>query len=68
MRWKLKCIFFSFCNLYSSNMIKILKEDDMDRHAGCVGEKRKRKPEGNRPLGGLKHSWKDDIKMDRGGG
>lgn len=49
-------------------MIKILKEDDMDRHAGCVGEKRKRKPEGNRPLGGLKHSWKDDIKMDRGGG
>jgi hypothetical protein len=51
-------------------MIKIVKEDEMNRHASCMGEKRNGykilvgKLEGNRPLGGLKHRCKDNIKED----
>jgi hypothetical protein len=51
-------------------MIKIIKENEMNRDAACTGERRNGykilvgKPEGNRPLGGLKHRCKDNIKMD----
>jgi len=39
-------------------------------HVACMGERRGlyrvlvRKPEGKRPLGRLRHRWKDNIKMD----
>jgi hypothetical protein len=39
-------------------------------HVACMGEKRGiyrifvGKPEGQRPLGRLRHSWEDNIKMD----
>jgi hypothetical protein len=70
MRWKCKFIFLLFHNLDSPNKIKIMKEDEMNRDATCMGERRKRfkilvgKPEGNRPHGGLKHRCEDNIKMD----
>jgi hypothetical protein len=55
---------------YSQNIIRIIREDEMGRHTTYIGERRNRykvvvgKPEGNRPLGGLKHRWEDNIKMD----
>jgi hypothetical protein len=38
MRWKYKFILFH--NLYSPNMIKIIEEDQMNRHAACMGGRR----------------------------
>jgi len=58
-----------FC---SSNIVQVNKSRRM-RWAGdvaCMGERRGMyrvlvgKPEGKRPLGRPRHSWKDNVKMD----
>jgi hypothetical protein len=41
----------------------------MAGHIACVGEVRMhrvlvRKPEGKRPLGGPRHTWEDNTRMD----
>jgi hypothetical protein len=39
MMWKHEFILLLFHNLYSPNIIKKIKEDEMNRHAACMGEK-----------------------------
>jgi hypothetical protein len=60
-------------NLYSSpNIIRQIKSRRMRwvGHVACMGEERKLcmvlvgNPEGKRPLGSLRHTWEDGIKMD----
>ena len=58
-------------DLYSSpSIFRVIKSRRM-RWVGHVARMRERsmdvlvgKPEGNRPLGRLRHRWKDNIKMD----
>jgi hypothetical protein len=60
-------------NLYSSpNIIRQIKSRRMRcvGHVACIGEERKvyrilvGRPEGERPLGRLRHRWEDGIQMD----
>jgi hypothetical protein len=59
--------------LYSSpNIIRVIKPRRMRcaGHIACMGEIRNAykilvgRPEGKRPLGGHRHRWEDNIKMD----
>jgi hypothetical protein len=60
------------CNMFSSNIIRMIKSKRMRwaGHVACMGKKRNMyrlmvgKPEGKRPLGRPRHRWVDNIRID----